>query len=67
MDIDDAVGEDVQQVFWHLGQEAGQDDIVASLHGAEHQLLVVVELLAGDNRGLHTEVLGTHDGVGVGA
>lgn len=67
VDVDDATGVSLHQIGGHFGQEACQDDVVAAVDGAEHEVGVVVELLAGDDGGGHAQSLGAHEGVGIRA
>ena len=53
MDVDDAVGEHINQIDGYLGQEACQDDVVAVTHCLHHKPGLVQQLLTGDDGGGH--------------
>lgn len=67
MNVDDAVGEVVDEVCWNLGEKTCEDDVVAAAHGLNHAPWFVEQLLTGDDGGGHSEFLGAHKGVGVAA
>ena len=65
MDIDDAVGESLDEVLWHFGEEAGKDDVVAAFSSGKDTVWLFVELLACDDGSGYAEIVGAGDSVRV--
>ena len=53
MDVDDAVGEHINQIDGYLRQEASQDDVVAVTHCLHHKPGLVQQLQTSDDGGGH--------------
>ena len=65
MDIDDAVGESLDEVLWHFGEEAGKDDVVAAFSSGKDTVWLFVELFACDDGSGYAEIVGAGDSVRV--
>lgn len=65
MDVDDAVGELVDEVGWNLRQEASKDDIVTSANSLYHESGFIQKLLTRDNSRRHSELLSAHEGISI--
>ena len=67
MDVDDAVGELVDEVCRNLRKEACENDEVASANGLNHESWFVEELLSCDDGSGYSQFLCTYERISVAA